>query len=156
MEGRLWRRRAPAATSSQLVVPIRERQELTRRYHDSLFAGHLGVSRAVYRLLDRVYWLGLHQNMRSYLASCSVCLARKSPCPQWVPMGMSRWDRVAMDLLDMSVATPKGNRYVLVIVDCFSHLKEACPLPNKTALTVADAFFSVDRLPVLYAGRHPF
>ena len=30
-----------------------------------------------------------------------------------------RWDRVAIDILDMSVLTPKGNRYVLVIVDCF-------------------------------------
>ena len=30
-----------------------------------------------------------------------------------------QWDRVAMDLLDMSVTTPKGNLYVLVIVDCF-------------------------------------
>ena len=46
-----------------------------------------------------------------------------------------------MDLLDMSVTTAKGNRYVLVMVDCFSRWTEACPLPNKTALTVADAFF---------------
>ena len=30
-----------------------------------------------------------------------------------------RWDRVAMDIFDMSVTTPKGNLYVLVIVDCF-------------------------------------
>ena len=30
-----------------------------------------------------------------------------------------RWDRVAMDLLDMTVTTPKDNRYVLVMVDCF-------------------------------------
>ena len=52
-----------------------------------------------------------------------------------------RWDRVAMDLLDMSVTTPKGNRYVLVMVDCFSRWTEACPLPDKTALAVADAFF---------------
>ena len=52
-----------------------------------------------------------------------------------------RWDRVAMDLLDMSVTTPKGNRYVQVMVDCFSRWKEACPFPNKTALSVADAFF---------------
>ena len=52
-----------------------------------------------------------------------------------------RWDRVAMDLLDMSVTTPKGNRYVLVRLDCFSRWTEACPLPNKTALAVADAFF---------------
>ena len=35
---------------------------------------------------------------------------------------------------------PKGNRYVLVMVDCFSRWTEACPLPNKTALAVADAF----------------
>ena len=52
-----------------------------------------------------------------------------------------RWDRVAMDLLDMSVTTAKGKRYVLVMVDCFSRWTEACPLPDKTAWTVADAFF---------------
>ena len=52
-----------------------------------------------------------------------------------------RWDRVPMDMLDMSVTTPKGNQYVLVMVDCFSRWTEACPLPDKTALAVADAFF---------------
>ena len=48
-----------------------------------------------------------------------------------------------MDFLDMSVTTPKGNRYLLVMVDCFSRWTEACPLPNKTALAVADAFFQL-------------
>ena len=75
-------------------------------------------------LLDRIYWPGLREEVRSYLASCSICLARKSPCPRRAPMGHisvgHRWDRVAMDILDMSVSTPKGNRYVLVIVACFS------------------------------------
>ena len=37
----------------------------------------------------------------------------------------------------------KGNRYVLVMVDCFSRWTEACPLPNKTAVAVADAFFQL-------------
>ena len=46
-----------------------------------------------------------------------------------------------MDLLDMSVTTARGNRYVLVMVDCFSRWTEACPLPDKTAHSVADAFF---------------
>ena len=36
----------------------------------------------------------------------------------------------------------KGNRYVLVMVDCFSRWTEACPLSDKTAISVADAFFS--------------
>ena len=43
----------------------------------------------------------------------------------------------------MSVTTNKGNRYVLVIVDCFSRWTEACPLTNKTAVAVADAFFQL-------------
>ena len=143
------------------MVPLSERQEFIWRYHDSLFAGHLVVSRTVYRLLERVYWPGLRQEVRSYLASCPVCLARKSPCPRRAPMGHvsmgHRWDGVAMDILDMSVTTPKGNRYVLVIVDCFSRWIEACLSPKKTALAVADAFFRLNhasnyRIAVLQDG----
>ena len=48
---------------------------------------------------------------------------------------------MAMDILDMSVTTEKDNRYVLVIVDCFSRWTEACPLPNKMGVAIADAFF---------------
>ena len=108
-------------------------QSFIQRYHDSIFAGHLGVSRTVYHLLDSVYWPGLREDVRSYIASCSVCLARKS----------HRWDQVAMDILDMSVTTSKGNWYFLVMVDCFSRWTEACSLPNKTALAVAEAFFQM-------------
>ena len=105
-EGRQWRCRAPPSGASQLVVPSREHHDVIHRFHDSLFAGHLGVSRTVYRLQNRVYWPGLRHDVRSFLASCTVCLSRKSPCPRRASMGLvdveHRWDRVAMDLLDMS------------------------------------------------------
>ena len=81
-EGRLWRRRAPPSGASQLVVPHSE-----RRFHNSLFAGHLKVSRTVFRLQNRVYWPGLRQDVKAYLASCNICLARKSPYPWRAPMG---------------------------------------------------------------------
>ena len=32
--GRLWRRRSPPSEWLQLVVPVRERQDLIRRFHD--------------------------------------------------------------------------------------------------------------------------
>ena len=119
---------------------------MIRRFHDSLFAGHLGISRMVFRLQTRVYWPGLRNDIRTYIASCTVCIARKSLCPRRAPMGHvavgRQWERVAMDLLDMSVTSSKGNRYVLVMVDCFSRWTEACPLPDKTAVSVTDAFFS--------------
>ena len=145
-EGRLWRRRAPPSQTSQLVVPIEERRDLIRRFHDSLFAEHLGVTRTVFRLQNRVYWPGIRGDVRTYIASCTIGLARKSPCPQRAPMGHvevgHRRDSMAMDLLDKSVTTTKGNRYILVMVDCFSRWTEACPLPYKTAQSIADAFFS--------------
>ena len=131
---------------SQLVVPVKKRREFIRAFHDSLFAGHLGITRTVYRLLDRVYWPGLRGDVQTYIRSCTVCIARKSPCPRKVPMGHvnvgHRWERVAMDLLDMSVTTTRGNRYVLVMVDCFTRWTEAFPLPDKTAQSVADVFFN--------------
>ena len=87
LDGRLWRHRAPLATVLQLVMPLGERRGFIHRYHDSIFAGHLGVSRTVFRLLDRVYWAGLCEDVRSYLASCPVCLAWKSLCPRRAPIG---------------------------------------------------------------------
>ena len=55
LDGHLWRRRAPPAMALQLVVPADERRGFIYRYHDSIFAGHLGVTRTVCQLLDRVY-----------------------------------------------------------------------------------------------------
>ena len=107
---------APPVTALQLVVLEGERRGFIHRYHDFIFTGHLGVSLTVFRLFNRVYWPGLREAVRSYLGSCPVCLARNSPCPRRVPMGHvcvgHQWDRVAMDILDMSVTTDKGNWYV--------------------------------------------
>ena len=46
-EGRLWRRRTTLAMTSQLVMLLSERRHFIRGYHDSIFAGHLGVCRTV-------------------------------------------------------------------------------------------------------------
>ena len=51
MVSTVCRRRAPPATALQLVVPTGERRGFIQRYHDSIFAGHLGVSQTVCRLL---------------------------------------------------------------------------------------------------------
>ena len=64
-DGHLWRRRAPPSAGSQLVVPQSEGRSMIRRFHDSLFAGHLGISRTVFRLQTRVYWSGLRQDVQT-------------------------------------------------------------------------------------------
>ena len=91
LNNRLWGRRAPPAVALQFVVPTGERRGFIQQYHDSIFAEHLGVSRTVCRLLDRVYWPGLREDVRSYLASCSVCLAGNSPALVVRQWDMFRW-----------------------------------------------------------------
>ena len=52
--GRLWRRRSPPSVGSQSVVPVQKRQDFIRQFHDSLFAGHLGITRTVFRAYGRL------------------------------------------------------------------------------------------------------
>ena len=110
--GRLWRRRASPATSLQLVVPLGERRGFIQRYHDSAGCWIVFIGQDCVRMSDPT-------------CSCFVCLTRKSPCPHLSSMGHvpvdHRWDRVAMDILDISVTTESGN---LAIVDCLSRWTE--------------------------------
>ena len=47
-------------------------------------------------------------------------------------------DRVAIDILGERPETTRGNRYILVLSDYFTKWAEAYPIPNQTAMTVAD------------------
>ena len=54
-----------------------------------------------------------------------------------IPTG-HRWDRRAMDILDVCDPTPDGYRYNLVIADYFSKWTEPFPIKDKCTDTVAD------------------
>ena len=79
-EGRLWRRRAPPSRASQLVVPSREHQDMIRRFHDSLFAGHLGVSRTVCLSSTESGLLTGVTSRCSLLPGVMYCLGRNVHC----------------------------------------------------------------------------
>ena len=50
------------------------------------------------------------------------------------------WSMVAMDLIEMK-ATPRGNKYLLTLVDLYTKWVEAVPIPSKSAMVVARALF---------------
>ena len=55
-------------------------------------------------------------------------VAQQPPPPLGtIPTG-HRWDRIAMDILDVCDPTPDGYRYILVIADYFSKWTEAFPI----------------------------
>ena len=126
----------------QLLVLKAGRQELFLAYHPSLFGGHLGRTRTLVRLSYRFYWSGMSDDVGDWLRQCTTCMKRKSPTGRHHPLGNiptgHRWDRIAMDILDVCEPTPDGYRYILVITDYFSKWTEAFPIKDKCADTVAD------------------
>ena len=85
--------------------------------------------------------------VKDRISACHKCVARKSPVNRHQPMGhvpvSGRFERVAMDLLDVSVISAKGYRYILVVCDYFTKYTEAYPLKDKTARSVADALMDI-------------
>ena len=47
-------------------------------------------------------------------------------------------ERFALDILGPLPTSHKGNKYVLVVADCFTHWTEAYALPNQEAVTIAE------------------
>ena len=93
------------------------------------------------------FWPGLSDFVRDRITACHKCIARKSPVNRHQPMGhvpvSGRFERVAMDLLDVSVISAKGYKYILVVCDYFTKYTEAYPLKDKTARSVADALMDI-------------
>ena len=126
----------------QLLVPKPGREQLFLSYHASLFGGHLGRNRTLAWLAHHFYWSGMADDVKEWLGQCVVCVKRKSPVGRHHPLGNiptgHRWDRIAMDILDVCDPTPDGYRYILVIADYFCKWTEAFLIKNKCADTVAD------------------
>ena len=124
--GTLWRKRSSQSAILQLLVPKAGRERLFLSYHASLYGGHLGRTRTLARLADRFYWSGMSDDVKDWLSQCVACIKRKSPVGRHHPLGNirtgHRWDRIAMDILDVCDPTPEGFRYILVIADYLPNL----------------------------------
>ena len=133
--GVIWRKRSSPGSQLQLLVPRPARE-------------HLGRNRTLARLSHRFYWSGMADDVKDWLRQCTTCVKRKSPASRHHPLGNIptgyRWDRIAMDILDVCDPTPDGYRYILVIADYFSKWTDPFPIKDKCADTVADVL--VDKI----------
>ncbi|KAH3853929.1 hypothetical protein DPMN_096467 [Dreissena polymorpha] len=50
-------------------------------YHDIPSAGHLGLKKCLFRILQCCYWPALKDDLQKYIHQCDVCAARK-PAPK--------------------------------------------------------------------------
>ena len=143
----LWRNRSDAGSRAQLVVPRSLRDTIFNDSHHTTYGGHFGITHTHSKLQLHYFWPGMSDFVKDRISAYHKCVARKSPVNRHHPMGhvpvSGRFERVAMDLLDVSVISAKGYKYIVVVCDYFTKYTEAYPLKDKTARSVADALMDV-------------
>ncbi|MGH0143847.1 UNVERIFIED_CONTAM: hypothetical protein FKN15_038435 [Acipenser sinensis] len=107
---------------TQLLVPKSFRQEVLRLAHDIPFSGHLGREKTLERILARFYWMGLHDDVKKYVAECPDCQrvapARVRPAPLVpLPLVCTPFERMAMDIVGPVLPSDSGYTHILVMVD---------------------------------------
>ena len=139
----LWHTRSATGARTQLIVPLSLRDTIFNDSDHTTYGGHFGMTHTHSKIQLHYFWPGMSDFIRDKITACHKCVACKSPVKRQQPMGhvpvSGKFERVAMDLLDVSVISGKGHKYILVVCDYFTKYTEAYPLTDKTARSVADA-----------------
>ncbi|KAL7838997.1 hypothetical protein SRHO_G00256550 [Serrasalmus rhombeus] len=136
---------SPNGHLSQVVVPRILVPEVLHFLHGHPAAGHYGVAKTLDRALRSFYWPYMSSDISQYCRQCAACQSRRSPVPSsqapLVSISPSRpFQIVAADITELPVS-PKGNRYVLVLMDLYTKFVNLYPLQTQTAISVARCIF---------------
>jgi hypothetical protein len=130
----------------RVLVPPALRSKVLKLVHGNKLGGHWGILRTAAMVRCRYYWPGWASDVRKAVLECLACdlgrLRRPGGQTRMVRYHPSRrFQMVAMDVLEMSPETKRGNRKVLVIGDMFPRYLVAVPMSDESADTVARVFF---------------
>jgi len=128
--------------NNRLYVPDFKNLRLSvlSAHHDSILAGHQGVSKTLELIQRGFCWLGLRRDVENYVRGCAIC-QRTKPVRQR-PQGFLQslevadgpWSSISMDFIE---ELPNSNGYnsILVVVDRLT--KWAVFIPTTTTLKAA-------------------
>jgi transposase InsO family protein len=123
--------------------PEEERKDIVERNH---LLGHHGAE-SLYRKLWGLgyYWPGMRSLCVKTVAVCRQCIrfsiGKRGFHLQHSVDAKFPFDHVAVDTFDIGVTTPRGITYVLVLTDLATRFVILSPLSDKSALSVARAFW---------------
>lgn len=128
----------------KLFVPETMRTKVIQECHDDKLASHFGAFKTTRRILQRYYWPGIVNDVKSYVKQCHVCLQSKSQTKKkFGLMGKMKtatrpWQVVSMDLMGPFVRSSNGNEFLFVACDYFTKSPIIVPIRKATAKKICD------------------
>lgn len=123
---------------AQLVIPVHERPDILKAYHDDSTAGHYGTERTIARIASRYFWPGMRSEITKYVGKCVDCQRFKAT--NLKPSGLlqttsskQRFEVVAVDLFGPLPQTEDGYRWILIVEDISSRWTELFKLIDATS-----------------------
>ncbi|CAG5117258.1 unnamed protein product, partial [Candidula unifasciata] len=119
----------------QTVLPQKFRPKALSLAHDSIFSGHMGITKTKKRILSTFYWPGFSKDVKNYVQSCDTCAkttkkGENPKAPVQIGLIASRpFEQVAIDIVGpLPVTSAKGNRFILTFIDVATKWPECVPL----------------------------
>lgn len=145
--GLLYRKGSPDKPP-QLLVPGPFRDKILFLAHSHLLGGHFSDEKTEQAKLDKFYWPGVYQQVRTYCRECPVCQRNSRYRPPKVPLQPLPiidvpFSRVGMDIIGPLLPSRSGCRYALVLVDYATRFPEAVALRHPTTQSIAKAMISI-------------
>lgn len=140
----------------QFVLPKHLVHHIFERTHSRAYNGHLGRRKTYSLIEERFYRPFLRRDIFEYVRTCDTCQKIKSTGRvRTAEMLIVKPDRtnqlVATDFTGPFKTSSFGNKYIMVVVDCFSKYMICIPVPNKetntTANTLLEHWFWVFGIP---------
>ena len=130
----LWQSRWRAPGGSKIIL---------EHCHDKPGAGHMGMNKTTERVKRYAIWYKMLDSCLMYIRSGSVSNRQKKPqkkpnSHQVLYHAGSPLERIHTDILGPLIETPRGNQYVLVVVDQFYKWVECYALSDQTDERVSE------------------
>ncbi|GFW38869.1 gypsy retrotransposon integrase-like protein 1 [Trichonephila clavipes] len=133
-------------TRKQVCIPHCLKARILESVH-SEYGGHLKFFKTFHHLSENFFWQNMYKDTKNFVRSCTVCLSRKNafkipPAPhQPVEQSQEPGETCHIDIFGPLKTTPKGNSYVLSMIDAFTKYIHIVPLPDIKSSTISKAFF---------------
>lgn len=131
----------------RLIVPLGQRNELLKRYHDSSY--HPGIKNTFSTLSNHFTWYKMKDDVEDFVRSCDECQRTKPNLHPSRPPLMKTdtptqiFEKLSVDLIGPLPRTNRNHRWALVANDHFSKRMHTRPLKEKTASNTLAALKSI-------------
>ena len=146
-EGVLVLRRLDDPERDLIIVPSSRVENIIRFFHEGPGGAHQAPKATSAKIIRCFWWPDLKRDVRIYIACCPTCekflRINRTPRAGLRPMEIGgRGDCLAMDIVggrDSLPTTPRGHKYILTIIDCFTRYAIAIPLVDQSTESIISA-----------------